>query len=97
VSRDLLVRALAAEGVPVEAPGPLLHHRHLFRRPGMLLAGRDTPLVDPDDYGPTDRMQQRLVSWETKHLHEPAGELVDAWIRAVEKVSAGLPQLVSAA
>lgn len=94
VSRAVLVDALRAEGVPVEIPGALLHRQPLFEYAGPLahLVGR-RPLVDPEDYGPTDAMQARIVSWETKHLYEPADDLVRAWGVALEKCGRALPAL----
>ncbi|MEU0386907.1 aminotransferase class I/II-fold pyridoxal phosphate-dependent enzyme [Streptomyces chartreusis] len=86
VDRDGLVAALRLLGLPVSAPPPVLHHKPLFQgarvtgvpgRPG----GRP---ADAAQYAVTDVMQSRLVSWDTRHLYEPAPATLERWASGLD-------------
>lgn len=99
LSRDAVVSALRAEGVPVSGPpGPLLHRRRLFADQSALSSyspGRPAEVVevDPADYPNADAIQDRLVSFDATLLHAPADRLVAGIARAIDKVEAAAGEL----
>jgi perosamine synthetase len=92
VDRDMIVKALQSEGVPVEVLNPSLHRHPLFSDPSPLTSVTPDawPRPSVDSYPGADRLAKLLIAWDTTELYEPAAPLIEQYAVAFEKVTHAL-------
>lgn len=94
-TRDAIVKALKAEGIPASLPGtPLLHRLELFRRPERAnLLGRVVGPTSDADFPGAVAHYNTLLRLQT--LFRPAPQWVKRYADALEKVINNLPALAA--
>jgi perosamine synthetase len=96
ISRDLILRALQAEGVLVSKPDSLLHQQILFADPSPMTSYKfdKLPMCSKTDYPNSNLIFERLIGWQTREMYELADETIASYALAFEKIQQNLHKLI---
>lgn len=88
IKRDRVIELLLAAGLSVEKPSGLLHKKPIFTQADQFFPGSKAQPAVEGEYVESELLMENLIDWETRNLYEPADEILDQYIIALEKVSA---------